>query len=87
MATGCPIIGSDTAPVREFITDDVTGRLVPFLEPEKIAEATLALLDDRRTARRLGQEARRYAEAELCLNDYLQRYDDLVDRITKTHRS
>lgn len=87
MATGCAIVGSDTAPVREFITNDVTGRLVPFLEPEKIAEATLALLDDRRTARRLGQEARRYAEAELCLNDYLARYDDLVDRIVKTHRS
>lgn len=84
MATGCPVIGSDTAPVREFITHDVTGRLVPFLDSAAIAEATLQLLDDRRSARRLGQEARRYAEAELCLDDYLERYDDLVQRIIKT---
>ncbi|MBF0862065.1 glycosyltransferase family 4 protein [Gluconobacter kanchanaburiensis] len=87
MATGCPIIGSDTAPVREFITENVTGRLVPFLEPDRIAEATLVMLDDRRSARRLGQEARRYAEAELCLKSYLERYDGLVDQIVSTHRS
>lgn len=62
----------------EFITDGVTGRLVPFLEPDRIADAVLELLEDRKQARRLGQGARGYAEAELSLQDYLQRYDVLV---------
>jgi hypothetical protein len=59
---------------------------VPFLDSDAIAETTLQLLQDRRSARRLGQEARRYAEAELCLKAYLDRYDDLVSQIIKMHR-
>lgn len=85
MATGCPIIGSDTAPVSEFITDGVTGRLVPFLEPDRIAEVVLELLEDRKQARRLGQGARGYAEAELSLQDYLERYDRLVEQVVSRH--
>ncbi|GFE96171.1 MULTISPECIES: glycosyltransferase family 4 protein [unclassified Gluconobacter] len=85
MATGCPIIGSDTAPVSEFITDGLTGRLVPFLEPDRIADVVLELLEDRKQARRLGQDARRYAEAELCLQGYLKRYDALVQEIVSGH--
>ena len=85
MATGCPIVGSDTAPVSEFITDGLTGRLVPFLEPDRIADVALELLEDRKQARRLGQDARRYAEAELCLQGYLKRYDALVQEIVSGH--
>ncbi|WP_215766705.1 glycosyltransferase family 4 protein [Gluconobacter cerinus] len=85
MATGCPIVGSDTAPVSEFITDGLTGRLVPFLEPDRIADVVLELLEDRKQARRLGQDARRYAEAELCLQGYLKRYDALVQEIVSGH--
>ncbi|MBS1063509.1 glycosyltransferase family 4 protein [Gluconobacter wancherniae] len=87
MATGCAIIGSDTAPVREFVTDNVTGRLVPFLDPNKIAETVLEVLEDRSLAKRLGQDARRYAESELCLKDYLARYEKLVLEIVNTHHS
>lgn len=85
MATGCPIVGSDTAPVSEFITDGLTGRLVPFLEPDRIADVVLELLEDRKQARRLGKDARRYAEAELCLQGYLKRYDALVQEIVSGH--
>ncbi|GAN55003.1 glycosyltransferase [Tanticharoenia sakaeratensis] len=82
MACGCAIVGSRTAPVEEFITDGETGRLVPFLEPDAIADGILELLEDRTLARRLRRNARRWAEAELSLDDYLDRYKDLIARIT-----
>jgi glycosyltransferase involved in cell wall biosynthesis len=42
MSCGCLVVGSDTAPVREVVSNGDTGLLVPFHQPEKIA-ATLDL--------------------------------------------
>ncbi len=44
MATGCLIVGSDTAPVREVIRDGVNGVVVSFFESEKISEAIASCL-------------------------------------------
>ena len=41
MASGCLIVGSDTAPVREVIRDGENGLLVDFFKPEQIAERAL----------------------------------------------
>lgn len=47
MACGAPIIGSDTAPVREVIRDGVNGKLVEFFDPGSIAQAVQRTLNDR----------------------------------------
>lgn len=39
MASACPIIASDTAPVRDALTDGVNARLLPFFDVEALAEA------------------------------------------------
>ncbi|MGA4632439.1 glycosyltransferase family 4 protein [Pseudomonas solani] len=44
MASGCLIIGSDTAPVREVIEDGRNGLLVDFFDTERIAEKALQAL-------------------------------------------
>jgi glycosyltransferase involved in cell wall biosynthesis len=44
MASGCLIVGSDTAPVREVICDKVNGLLVDFFKREEIAERVLQVL-------------------------------------------
>ncbi|MBB4820025.1 glycosyltransferase involved in cell wall biosynthesis [Pseudomonas alcaligenes] len=44
MASGCLIIGSDTAPVREVIEDGRNGLLVEFFDGERIAEKALQAL-------------------------------------------
>jgi glycosyltransferase involved in cell wall biosynthesis len=82
MAIGCPIIGSDTEPVRELITSGETGLLVPFLEPQAIASAVLGLLEDKAMARKLGANARAYAEKHLAMADYLASYTSLIERLT-----
>lgn len=82
MAVGCAIIGSDTAPVREFITHEETGLLVPFLEPGRVVEGILRLIEEPSFARGLRARARAYAEAHLDREAYLTAYADLVERLT-----
>jgi glycosyltransferase involved in cell wall biosynthesis len=81
MSAGCALVGSDTAPVREFLTHRKTGLLVPFLEPDRVAEAALTLLEDDALNRRLRRAARTWAEKNLAMAPYIAGYEALIDRI------
>ncbi|MFT9216579.1 MAG: glycosyltransferase, partial [Acetobacter malorum] len=86
MAAGCAIVGSATAPVEEFLEDGVTGRLVPFTEPDRIAEGVLELLNDTRTAKKMRQAARAEAEQTLCMKVYLAQYEELIAELIAAHK-
>ena len=62
MAAGCPLVASDTAPVQELIRDGAEGLLVPFWEPEAIAQGLQRLLDHPVFAFQLGKAARKAAK-------------------------
>jgi glycosyltransferase involved in cell wall biosynthesis len=81
-AIGCAVVGSDTQPVREFITHGENGLLVPFHEPQALARAVLGLLEDKHLTRKLRANARAYAEKRLAMSDYLRAYDRVIERLT-----
>ena len=82
IATGCAIIGSDTPPVREFITHGRTGLLTPFHDPKGVADSVLRVLEDVKLARRLRAAARKWAAVHLAMPDYLAAYEKLIRQIT-----
>jgi len=61
MSAGCAIVASDTAPVKEAITDNETGWLVDFLDASALAEKVIALCQDPHRRQAMGQAARRFA--------------------------
>lgn len=67
MSAGCAIVASDTQPLREAITHNETGRLVNFFDVAGLANEVCALLDDPSARQRLGQHARRFAQANYDL--------------------
>ncbi len=83
LAVGAPLVASDTTPVTEFVRDRRNGLLTPCLDPERLAESVLELLEDVPLARRLGAAARRYAEQNLRMEDHLAAYRDVVRRLTR----
>jgi len=62
MASGCLIVGSDTAPVREVIRDKESGMLVDFFNAEEIAERVLHGLAEPEAFKGLRKAA--YTEAQ-----------------------
>lgn len=81
LACGCAVIGSDTAPVREFVTHRRTGMLVPFTDPAAVTAAVAELLDDPALAARLRRNARRLAERTLRMDTYIASYERLIARV------
>jgi glycosyltransferase involved in cell wall biosynthesis len=82
LAIGCPVVGGDTATVREFITHGENGLLTPSLEPATLARTVLGLLEDKALSRTLRANARAYAERRLAMADYLASYCGVIERLT-----
>lgn len=81
LATGCAIVASDTAPVREFVADNETGLLTPFLDPAALSWRIQSMLGDPAGAARLRAGARAYAERHLRMDDHLLGYGQLIDAL------
>ena len=82
MACGCAIVGSDTGPVREFITSGKTGVLTPFFDPGALADRIGDMLEGGSKAEAMRVAARRWAEKNLDMDDYLRKYEDLIGSLT-----
>jgi glycosyltransferase involved in cell wall biosynthesis len=72
MALGCVVIGSDTPPVREAITDNVDGLLTPFHDHDALADKVRQVLADPGAYAGLGAAARRTALARYARKDCLR---------------
>lgn len=62
MATGCAIVASATAPVREVLVDGSSALLVDFMDRATLQQGIRTLLENRPLARELGAGARRAAK-------------------------
>ena len=83
LAMSCAIVASDTDPVREFVTHGSNGVLTPCLDPGRLADTVLDLLEDRNLQQRIRTGARRYAERHLDLQDNLAMFESTIRRITR----
>ncbi len=81
LAVGCAIVGGDCPTIKEFLTHNKTALVVPNLDPDAVAAATLKLLDDAKLSARLRTNARAYAEAHLDMADYIAKYRAVIEEI------
>ncbi len=55
LACGCTVLASSTAPVREVVTDGVTGLLADFFDVDGLADRAVAVLRDPAAHRQIGE--------------------------------
>jgi glycosyltransferase involved in cell wall biosynthesis len=67
MACGLPVVATDVGAVREVVEHETTGLVVPPLDPEALATATVRLLADPALRGELGRVARERAVARYSL--------------------
>jgi len=68
MTLGATIVASKTPPVEEVITDNVSGILVDFFDPDMLSSTISFLLDNPSVSERLSQNARSHALKEYSLD-------------------
>lgn len=82
MSAGCAIVASDTAPVKEVMTDGETGVLVDFFDRSALVDQVSRLLDDSDRRKALGEAARAHVVKTYDLKSIcLPTLCDWVDRL------
>ena len=84
MSAGCAIVASDTQPLREAIVHNETGKLIDFFDASALAHSVCELLNNPEERKRLGANARAFAEANydlqtVCLPKQLAWVERLID--------
>jgi len=82
MAAGLPIIATSMGGIPEMIQDKVNGILIPPEQPEKLAQAIIKLLANRRLRRGFGQFNRLKVETEYEINIVCEKISQLYDRLS-----
>ncbi|MEM7098154.1 MAG: glycosyltransferase family 4 protein [Pseudomonadota bacterium] len=81
-AAGCAMIASDIAGCREAVTPGVTGLLVPPKEVPPLARAMITLGEDADLRKRLGESARKKAQAIFGVDDVVEHTFRVYEEVT-----
>lgn len=75
MAAELPIVATDVGGNSEAVEDGISGMIVPPRDPQALAVAIAALLQDERKRHTMGEAARRSLEERFSLQSCLGEYD------------
>lgn len=87
LSSGAVVLGSDTSPVREMITDGENGLLANFFEPDAFVEKALPVLRDPAAFRPLGRAAEAMIASKYSLEVIVPKMVDLYEKTAATPSS
>jgi glycosyltransferase involved in cell wall biosynthesis len=86
LACGAVVVGSDTAPVQEMITDGENGLLVDFFDPKAVAQRALEVLQDPPAYDPMRQSATQIIQDQYSLDSVLPQMLALYQQTAKRGR-
>ena len=81
MACGLPVVATDVGGLREYVTPEVNGFLTPKGDAAAFADALVAVLRDRSSARGIGRRNRQEALARFSWSASAMRMRDVYARV------
>jgi glycosyltransferase involved in cell wall biosynthesis len=86
MAAGRPVVATTVGGIPELVRHGETGLLVPPKDPQRLAEAMLALLHGQTSARAMGTAGRALVAASFTVEGEARETALLYQRILKVRR-
>lgn len=86
MASGCALIGSDTAPIREFVTHGENGLLASFFDTEELADRIAEMLNAGPRADAMRAKARETIRQRWSAELAIDRHMAIVERLLADDR-
>jgi len=86
MASGKPVVATNTGGVPEVLEDGVTGILVNPRDSVALSDGILRLLRDEETARRMGHNGRQRAERLFSIQRFAKEIEGIYDEILNEGR-
>ena len=83
LGCGCAAVVTDLPAMRDIVTHEKTGLVVPQKSPERIAESVIRLLGDSQLRAELGRAGRRYVTSRFDWSVVSGRYRDLIYSISQ----
>jgi len=84
LAMEIPVVATDVGGNREVVLDGQTGRLIPSNDPAALAGAILGLLRNPESARRLGQQGRRFVEQHFSIESMVTQTEAVYQSLMAT---
>lgn len=81
MSMGAPIVASNEALVREFMTHEQDALLVDYYNPREIADSVKRLVQDKTLADRLGRHARQKIVDQFDTRSTVSQWKKLIERL------
>lgn len=85
-ALGIPVVATDVGAIRECVTDEVSGYVVPPRRPRLIADATRSMLNDRNRYNSMKVAARNEAERQFAAHLGAEKHKIAYARAIEIHR-
>ena len=86
MSAECLLVASNTAPVKEVITDNQNGLLVDFFSPQDIADKVSFALNNPDKMTKIRKEARNTILERYSLEQCLQKQASLIESLVQKTR-
>lgn len=80
-AVGRPIITTDSIGCRDAVVDGVNGFIVPIKDSDALAQKLEILFEDGELRRKMGIEARRFAEHNFSIKDVVDTHLDIYNKL------
>ena len=87
MARSVPVVSTSVGGVTDLVTDDVHGRLVPFGDVKKMAEAISWMIEHPDERRRMGREGRALIAARYSTRRMVEETEAVYDELLRGRRT
>ncbi len=81
MASGIPVVGTNSGATGEIVQDGVTGYLISPRHPSEIAEKLVELYQHPDVAKKLGENGKKIAKERFAPPGYIQSIEEIISKV------